>query len=209
VFDLQGLEVFVAGSTRNGEEACILDVYESLLDHFPGMILIIAPRHMNRIPLIESMLRSRGLRYHLRTDLEKDGVRRLESVVLINTFGELFSLYSIGTINFCGGSLVPLGGQNPLEAAVWGKVVFYGPSMEDFEDARRLLEDSEAGVTVSGREDFAEKARWFLNRPEVLERRGRQARKAIAQNQVAAERHASVIAGLLRWEREKNGARHK
>jgi 3-deoxy-D-manno-octulosonic-acid transferase len=189
--------VFVAGSTRRGEEAMVLDAYERILAKFPNTILIIAPRHIERTPDIGSMIERRGFSYHLRDELGIAGTRRTKPVVIMNTFGELFQLYSVGTIVFCGGSLVPLGGQNPLEAAVWGKVVFYGPSMEDFLDAKALLEEVGAGVPVSSPEVLAEKAIWFLNHPDALITKGAQARKAVIRNQNAAERHARVIASLL------------
>jgi len=190
-------KVFVAGSTREGEETLILDAYERILKQFPETILVLAPRHIVRTPAIEALLRRRGFGYQLRTDLDgRKGTRRAP-VVIMNTFGELFGLYSVGTINFCGASLVPLGGQNPLEAAVWGKVVFYGPSMDDFTDAKALLEREGAGMTVSGPEALAEKAIWFLDHPEEAETRGRRGREAVMKNQGAARRHARVIAGLL------------
>jgi 3-deoxy-D-manno-octulosonic-acid transferase len=115
----------------------------------------------------------------------------------MNTFGELFRVYSVGTIIFCGASLVPLGGQNPIEAAVWGKVVFYGPSMDDFLDAKSMLENVDAGVLVSSPEILAEKAIWFLNRPEALKTYGARAREAVTGHQGAAWKHARVIARLL------------
>jgi len=196
--DLQPSQhVFVAGSTRHGEEAMILDAYERILKEFPDTILIIAPRHIVRTPDIESLLSRRGFRYQLRTDLNGGKATRTAPVVLMNTFGELFGLYSVGTVNFCGASLVPLGGQNPLEPAVWGKVVFYGPSMEDFTDAKALLERERAGMMVSGPEALAEKAIWLLNHPQEAETRGRRGREAVIKNQGAAERHAKVIARLL------------
>jgi 3-deoxy-D-manno-octulosonic-acid transferase len=116
----------------------------------------------------------------------------------MNTFGELFKLYSVGTIVFCGASLVPLGGQNPLEAAVWGKVVFYGPSMEDFLDAKALLEEVGAGIPVSSPEMLAEKALWFLNHPDALRASGERGREAVLRNQNAAENHARVVATLIK-----------
>lgn len=189
--------VFVAGSTRSGEEAMVLDAYEKIVKAFPDTILVIAPRHIDRTPVIGSMIEKRGFRYQLRSELDIPGTRRTEPVVIMNTFGELFKLYSVGTIIFCGASLVPLGGQNPLEAAVWGKPVFYGPSMEDFLDAKSLLEEVEAGVTVSGPEMLAEKAIWFLSHPDTLKTHGARAREAVIRNQNAAERHANVIARLL------------
>jgi len=190
-------QVLVAGSTREGEESVVLDVYGKIRKEFPETVLVIAPRHLNRVPAIESLLRSRGLSYQLRTDIDGEAAPRTAPVVLLNTFGELFRLYSVGTINFCGASLVPLGGQNPLEAAVWGKVVFYGPSMEDFLDAKRLLEQAGAGIEVPDGATLAEKALWFLSHPEVSCARGMLARDAIIRHRGAAEGHAGVVARLV------------
>jgi 3-deoxy-D-manno-octulosonic-acid transferase len=189
--------VFVAGSTREGEEETVLDVYETVLKHFPDMVLIIAPRHIIRTAAIGSLLKSRGLEYQLRTELKAGGPVRKAPVIIMNTFGELFRFYSVGSINFCGASLVPLGGQNPLEAAVWSKVVFYGPHMEDFLDAKALLEKEEAGIEVSNAEAFAAKAVWFLSHPDSAKHHGMKAKDAIVRNQGAAEKHAKVIIRLL------------
>jgi 3-deoxy-D-manno-octulosonic-acid transferase len=188
--------VFVAGSTRDGEETHILDVFEKIRESFPDTVLIIAPRHIDRTPAIESLLRARGLTYQLRTDLGRNGTTRGAPVVVMNSFGELFSLYSVGTINFCGASLVPLGGQNPLEAAAWGKPVFYGPFMDDFVDATVLLEGLNAGIQVSDSESFAKKAIWFLEHPEALKDFGNRARQAAIKNRGAALKHAKVVARL-------------
>ena len=189
--------VLVAGSTRSGEEEMILDAFQKIAARFPQTILILAPRHVARTGQIESLLRARGLPYRLRSDLGAETPKRFEPVVLVNTFGELFRLYSVGTINFCGASLVPLGGQNPLEPAAWGKAPFYGPSMEDFLDAKTLLEEAGAGIVISNPSELAEKALWFLEHPEDLRARGERAREALLGNRGAAERHAKVIAGLL------------
>ncbi len=189
--------VFIAGSTRGGEEDMVLDAYERILKESPDMILVIAPRHIERTAEIESLIKSRGLGYHLRSELDGNAPKRTEPVVIMNTFGELFKVYSVGTIVFCGASLVPLGGQNPLEAAIWGKVVFYGPSMEDFLDAKALLEEMGAGITVSSPDMLAEKALWLLSHPDALKTFGRKAKEAVMKNQNASERHANVIAGLV------------
>ena len=189
--------VIVAGSTREKEEALVLDAYQRILEEFPNAILIVAPRHIERSHEIASLLRSHGCRYQLRSELDGKGKKRTEQIVIVDTFGELFKLYSVGTIVFCGASLVPLGGQNPMEAAVWGKPVFYGPSMEDFLDAKALLEKVGAGVTVSNSEMFAEKAIWFLRHPDALKTYGARAFEAVAKNHNASERHAKVIAGLV------------
>jgi len=189
--------VFVAGSTRGGEEEMVLDAYERIMKEFPNTALIIAPRHIERTTEIRSLLEKRGFRYQLRSELDDDAAKRTEPVIIINTFGELFKLYSIGTVVFCGASLVPLGGQNPLEAAVWGKVVFYGPSMENFLDAKAILEEVGAGIPVSSPEMLAKKALWLLRHPDSLKALGARAREAVIRNQNAADKHAKVITGLI------------
>jgi len=194
--------VFVAGSTRGGEEAMVLDAYEKILEEFPDAILAIVPRHIERTPAIGSLVERRGFRYQLRTDLDSVKAKRTQQVVIINTFGELFKVYSVGTIVYCGASLVPLGGQNPLEPAIWRKAVFYGLSMENFLDARALLESVGAGVPVSSPEALAEKAIWFLRHPDELKRCGELAREVALKQQGAAEKHARVIQRLWTGERK-------
>ncbi|MFB0519839.1 MAG: 3-deoxy-D-manno-octulosonic acid transferase [Desulfatiglandales bacterium] len=191
-------QVFIAGSTRGGEEAAVLGAYEKIVREFPDTVLIIAPRHIERTAEIGSLVERRGFRYQLWSELDSKEARRTEPVVIINAFGALFKLYSAGTIVFCGGSLVPLGGQNPLEPAVWGKAVFYGPSMENFLDAKALLEEGGGGILISSPEMLAEKAIWFLRHPDALKSYGARARQAVIRNQNAAEKHAKVIAGLTR-----------
>ena len=112
-------------------------VYEKIIQSFPDTLLIIAPRHVNRSRYIESLVKERGLTCQFKSDLEGQNTQRTAPVVILDTIGELQATYSIASIVFCGGSLVPLGGQNILEPAAWGKAVLYGPSMEDFLDLSR------------------------------------------------------------------------
>ncbi|MDY6971577.1 MAG: 3-deoxy-D-manno-octulosonic acid transferase [Thermodesulfobacteriota bacterium] len=190
--------VFVAGSTREGEEAMVLDAYEKILEEFPEAILTIVPRHIERTPSIGALVERRGFKYQLRTDLDRVKAKRTQQVVIVNTFGELFKVYSVGTIVYCGASLVPLGGQNPLEPAIWRKTVFFGPYMENFLDASTLLKSAGAGVSVSSPEVLAEKAIWFLRHPDELKRCGELAREVVLKQQGAAEKQARVIQRLWR-----------
>jgi 3-deoxy-D-manno-octulosonic-acid transferase len=198
--------VFVAGSTRDGEEALVLGAYEKITKEFPETVLILVPRHIKRQDQIETVLKRRALEYQLRTDMVEKGEKRTEKILIMNTFGELFKVYSVGTIVFCGGSLVPFGGQNPLEPAAWGKMVFYGPSMFNFLDAKDLLEGIEAGVEVESPETLAERAVWFLKNPDILKERGARAPEAIEKNRGAARRHAEVIVDL--WRGSRNPSRY-
>jgi 3-deoxy-D-manno-octulosonic-acid transferase len=134
--------------------------------------------------------------YILRSRLEAGG-RMGKSVVLWDTFGELFKVYAIASLVFCGASLVPKRGQNILEPAAWGKAVLYGPSMEDFMDAKELLENCYAGITVHSAAELAEKGRHLLDNPQELATRGKFGREAVLSNQGATRRNAELAIGLL------------
>jgi len=136
--------VFLCGSTAAGEEKILAEVFEKLRQQSDtNMIWVVAPRHLERLPEIQQLLTGLGLGYDLYTELEKKG--RRHHVVLVDCMGELAWLYSAGDYNFCGGSLVDRGGHNIMEAARWGRPVYYGPNMKDFADAVELLEPAGAG----------------------------------------------------------------
>jgi 3-deoxy-D-manno-octulosonic-acid transferase len=190
--------VLIAGSTHTGEEAMIIEAYKLIAEHFPETILFIAPRHIDRAGEIAAILEKNRIEYQRRSSLKAGSTSRNKKVVILDSFGELFKLYSAGSIVFLGGSLVPLGGQNPLEPAVWGKVVLYGPSMEDFLDARALLKANHAGIEVSSPAMLAEKVIELLKDKALVQAYGARAREAVLKNSRSAERHAAVIAGLLK-----------
>jgi len=189
--------ILIAGSTRTGEEELILGAYKEITARFPDTVLIIAPRHLERVPQITSLIKSKGYACRFRKEVEGILSNGKEKVVIINTFGELFDIYSVGTIVFCGASLVPKGGQNPLEPAAWCKMPFYGPYMDDFSDAKDILETAGAGIEVSGPEMLAERAIWFLSNREELALRGKKARQAVLKNHGASVRQAKFILELL------------
>ena len=189
--------VFIVASTRSGEEEIIIRVYKKLLQQYPRLILVIVPRHIERTNQIEKLLQEEGLKYNLRTDFREGGKNRDKPVVIVNTIGELFKLYSVGTIVFCGASLVPKGGQNILEPAAWGKVVFYGPSMENFLDEKELLEGVGAGIQINNAEELSVKALSLLNNLAELKQRGEAGRKVVMLNRGAAKKNAELAKRLL------------
>ena len=200
IFGVKGDEpVFLAGSTRHSEEKIILDAYQKVILKAPNTLLILAPRHLDRTRHIEKIIKARGLDCQLRTCLENNGKNRTAPVVILDTMGELQAIYSIATVVFCGGSLAPLGGQNILEPAVWAKPVLYGPYMEDFLDARSLLENTGGGIEVKDGNDLAEKVLFFITRPDQAQKTGNSARRAVEMNQGAAQKHAEVICSLLHF----------
>jgi len=182
----------VAGSTRGGEEEMLLDVYGKILAKHPDVLLIVAPRHIKRAGDICALVRSRGFQCQLRTEMGGK-TERSAQILIIDTFGELFNIYSIATLVFCGASLVPLGGQNPLEPAVWGKPILYGPHMEDFLDAKDMLESGGGSMGVSDSRELAEVSLGLLEDHEKASALGQCARRAALQTQAAAHKHAEVI----------------
>jgi len=188
----------VAGSTHPGEEEIIIDAYKQILTAQPEFRLIIVPRHIERKPSILELLRQRGLTDIITmTEINKDKRRGEEKVILVDVIGELFKIYSLATVVYCGGSLVPKGGQNILEAAAWGKVVFYGPSMDDFREEKALLESVGCGIMVKNARDLTRKLLQELENPAALEQKGAAGKEAVAANRGAAARYAQLIERFL------------
>ena len=189
-----GERFFVAGSTHPGEEEIVIRVYQRLLKHYPDFKLIIVPRHVERTAAIRELLQLAGLPDVITmADMNNGKIREKERIIIVNVIGELFKIYSLATIVYCGGSLVPKGGQNILEAAAWGKVIFYGPSMEDFSEEKVLLEDVSCGVTISNEEELLQEILQALEHPEELEMRGARGKAVVAANMGAAVRYAEMI----------------
>jgi 3-deoxy-D-manno-octulosonic-acid transferase len=194
-----GEELLVAGSTHEGEESVILEVYRRLLEERPGFKLILIPRHIERAAAVMELAHRAGFSDSIRmSEIRAGRSRRGERVVVVDLIGELFKVYSLATVVFCGGSLVPKGGQNILEAAAWGKVVFHGPHMEDFRDERVLLEEAGAGIAVREGGELFTGIRALLEDPDLLRTKGESGRRAVAANRGAAGRYAELIADVLR-----------
>ena len=118
-------------------------------------------------------------------------------MVVLDTMGELQNIYSLAWFSFCGGSLEPLGGQNLMEAAVWGAPVLYGPSVEDFAESKSLLEKSGGGLEVTDGEDLYRQVYNLVKYPEQIRKKGAAARSAVLKNSQAAPNHVRHISRLF------------
>ncbi len=194
-----GERFFVAGSTHPGEERIVLDVFHGLLASHPEFRLALIPRHVDRAPEVLDIVRRAGFEDVLTMKEIAAGRRRKgERVVVVDVIGELFKIYSLAEIVFCGGSLVPKGGQNILEAAAWGKVVLYGPHMDDFLSEKDLLEEAGAGFTIGSEAEMLGRIESLLADPLELRRRGAEGARVVAANQGAAGRYAELIVRNLK-----------
>ena len=194
----EGRPVIVAGSTRGGEEAVLLAVYNRLKISFPDLILILVPRHINRCPEIENLFQTQGISYQLYSRIISTEERPREAVILVDRIGDLFALYSVATLVFCGASLVPKGGQNIFEPAAWGKLVFYGPHMDDFKDARRPLEEVGAGIMVRDQEELERQMAYYLEHPEERVSRGEAGREILKSQTGLTKKAAEIIVEEIR-----------
>jgi 3-deoxy-D-manno-octulosonic-acid transferase len=189
-----GEPVFVAGSTHEGEEAIILEVYNRLLERYPDFKLIIIPRHIERGQEVLALARGAGFSEAITmTEIRKGRDPSAATVIIIDLIGELFKIYGLATVVYCGGSLVPRGGQNILEPAAWGKVVFFGPSMSDFLDEKDLLEHIGVGITIHDGEELFRGIVGLLNDPQALAQKGEAGKQIVAANMGASKRYAALI----------------
>lgn len=184
--------LIVAGSTRPGEEEIIIDAFVNLQKSIPESILAIAPRHIKRTSEIEKILQKKSISYSLRTSLPNDSSAK-SKVIIIDTIGELVALYRLADAVFCGGSLLPYGGQNPIEAAVLGKPLLFGPFMDDFGDVAKILIESGSAKEVKNAEELCSWLATILENQEVSNEMGKKASIVINEKAGAAKRHAEVI----------------
>ena len=206
----EGERLVVAGSTHPGEEEIIVDAYQSLCKDFPDLCLVLAPRHIERAAQVEQMVRTKGLAVSRRSAgsaglISGTGPR----VVVLDTRGELALLYRDAVAAFVGGTLVPIGGHNLLEPAVWGKPVLFGPHTDHCAEVAALLLKARGGRVVEGVQGLAQGLRELLTNSGALERMGHAAQQVVADNQGALQRSAEFIATVLpppRTSTESEGA---
>ena len=122
---------------------------------------------------------------------------RKANIILVDGVGMLFDLYGLGDLIFCGGSLVPLGGQNILEPVAWGKPVFYGPHMDNFLGASRLLEEVGCGIKVGDRDELLAQLRHFLAHPKELNGMGSRGQGLLRERNQIAIKQAELVRDVL------------
>lgn len=173
---------WVAGSTHPGEEEIVLDVYGKIIKDDPRWLLVIAPRHVERAPQIKELVTRRGLK----------------GITVIDTIGQLRSLYAKASLVFVGKSLCVGGGHNVIEPAFYGKAIVIGPKVENFKDIVACFKEGNAIVQVEDAHAFEIAVRALCKDASKRETLGAAARRVIAANQGATNRILERLAGLLK-----------
>jgi 3-deoxy-D-manno-octulosonic-acid transferase len=189
--------VVVAGSTHPGEEDLLLAVFRRLRQRHPRLQLVLAPRAPERFEEVAGRVREHGFVLKRRSRVEADCPGPTAEVILLDTIGELASVYSVASVVFVGGSLVALGGHNPLEAASHAKPVVFGPHMENFREISSLLLNQGGAVQVEDPESLERVLEGFLSSPDEADRTGRRALEVLELNRGAADRTLQAILPLL------------
>jgi 3-deoxy-D-manno-octulosonic-acid transferase len=189
--------VWIAGSTHAGEEEQLLDAHSSLLTSTPDAILLLVPRHKDRFAAVGELLARRGVRFARRSRMASgEEAPRLPDdtpVLLVDTVGELATLYASADVAFVGGSLVAVGGHNLLEPAALGLPVLTGPSHFNGEEIAQLLLARGAALEVESAQDLAATLQRLLAAPQLREQIGAIGKEIIAANRGSVARLLALI----------------
>ena len=194
-----GLRLVVAGSTVNGEEAILLTAWPQLLASNPRLAMVLAPRHPERFETVISQLEKSGVPWVKRSQWSSqppdlplpDG-----TIVLLDTIGELASVYSLASVAFVGGSVTHSGGHNPLEPAQFGVPIVMGPGYANF---RAIAEDLLAhnAIRIAPKEVLAAALADLLQDRPIAEAMGDRARQVFEQQAGATDRCVRAIREIL------------
>jgi 3-deoxy-D-manno-octulosonic-acid transferase len=188
--------VIIAGSTMRGEELMVLRAFERMRASEPKTLLVIAPRHPERFDEVERLARDEGFRTLRRSVLTIDEDPAAD-VVVLDTIGELAQLYRLATVVFVGGSLVPTGGHNILEPAVYGRPILFGPHMQNFKEIASAFLEARAALQVSDERELESAFRDLLASGARRQALGRAAQGIVDASHGARERTLAAIAKLL------------
>jgi len=195
--------VLVAGSTMRGEEAIVLDAFRRS-GGGESALLVVAPRHPERWDEAETLIREAGYSYDRRSRRQgAPGGERGESldILLLDTLGELAGLYRHAQGAFIGGTLVPTGGHNPLEAARFGVPVAVGPSMENFRQIAEIFDVAEAWERARDAEELGQIWQSWWKNPGRAEQIGRRGAALIEENRGAVARTIELLRPILETNR--------
>ena len=187
--------ILVAGSTMDGEEAQVLDAVDRLKESGSTPFLILAPRHPERFDTVARLLTERGLVFVRRSSGE--ALPEGADAFLIDTIGELARAYCLATVAFVGGSLVPTGGHNPLEPAVWGVPVLSGPHVHNFREVYEEMTIGGGARLVADSAELGVSAAAWLDEPALAAAAGAAGREVVRVNRGATERTAAALIDLM------------
>lgn len=189
--------ILLLASSHAGEEVMLLEAFSQLRQDFPDLVLAVAPRHPERFNDIYMLCVSRGWKVIRRSAGEQAAIDAgFCDVLLLDTLGELRTFYAASTVACIGGSLVPVGGHNVLEAAAQGVACLYGPHTQNFREICDQLADQGGAVRVQDQQALVAAIAALLHDPAWRHRIGLVARQFVLDNRGALQRHLDLMS---RW----------
>ena len=190
----QGRLVWVAGSTHPGEDEIVLRAHAALVKEFPNLLLVLAPRHPARTKDIERLCARRGLEAARLSNASPGGTP--PPVLLVDVMGRLLPLYGMADVALLCGSFVPIGGHNPIEAALHGVPMLMGPHRFNWTEVERRFR-AEGCLSYVAKDTLADAVAALLAHPAERERQGILARETVARNRGAQERLQAHLVALI------------
>ncbi len=187
--------VWVAASTHEGEDEQVLEAHTKILQQLPGALLILVPRHPERFERATQL--ARRLQFGVNTRSSGAVCDTNTHVFVGDSMGELPLFIGASDVAFIGGSLVPTGGHNMLEASAQGVAVVFGPHVFNFSVIARLLLEEKAAVQVSNSTDLARQVLGWLTDASERSRFGESGRKVVEQNRGALDSLIEVLEQML------------
>jgi 3-deoxy-D-manno-octulosonic-acid transferase len=198
--------VVIGGSVRPEEEGILIPVFKRLLRGSENLLFVLAPRHLDLLKAIERELSDHQMHFVRRSRLDYLASSRRSdeevcvaehSVIILDTIGELFGIYSLADVAFVGGSLVPVGGHNLLEPAIHGVPVLFGPYVDNFKEEARILIKSGGGIQVRDEEELYCNLFNLLSDDARRIEAGKNARDAIQKETGVSQKTADLIFSLI------------
>jgi len=191
-----GRPVWIAASTHEGEEEIVLEVHKKLLETFPGLLLILAPRHPERSSQVVNLINQKKLNFYKRSTRESPNSQT--QVLLLDTLGELPMFYAASNLAFVGGSLVPIGGHNLLEPAALSIPILVGPHTFNAPEISEMLEEVGALEGVNNQGDFQSSVIALLKDPALAKLAGSAGKEVVAENYGALDKLLAEIEIILK-----------
>lgn len=186
--------ILLGGSTWDGEETILAEIYVELKQTYPDLLLVLIPRHAERRNAVCAVLDELHLKVLRRTDMTETSTHERPDVLLVDTTGEMKNFFSCADIIFIGKSLTQNGGQNIIEPAFYGKTVIVGPNMQNFPGVMIDFLVAKAVVQVQNRQELKQQFLHFMENPESGKALGRNAAALVEKKSGSLKKSAACIA---------------
>ncbi|MFC1632417.1 3-deoxy-D-manno-octulosonic acid transferase [Candidatus Omnitrophota bacterium] len=192
--------LLIAGSTHRGEEEMVLEVYKDLVRRYQDLRLLIAPRHIERTAEVEKIVAKAGFNSQRVSELDSNlppTTYHPLPILILDTIGQLRSLYSAAEIVFIGGSFIRHGGQNPIEPALFSKPILFGAHMSNFSDIAEVFLKNDAAIMVKNPQQLTQQCANILNDSARAKTLGQKAKQVVQRNRGTTLRNIKCIKAII------------